>query len=123
MKITKRKDLPKCVRRFKQLKGICVGGCVDKSEGIRQDHIAHAHSCTKKYKGWICLRYRYQLRERLTLLHEVAHLIVDSPKALPHGKEWKKTVVDIGGTFKSYRYIRNGGEYEYLDFTYRHNKG
>ena len=121
VKITKRKNFPKCIRKFKELKGICIGECVNKNSSIDKNHSAHAHSWSKP-KGWICLRYKYQLKEKLTLLHEVAHLIANSPGTLPHGKEWKKAVKDIGGTFKSYKYTHNGHVYEYLDFTYRNRR-
>ena len=66
--------------------------------------VAHTHS-TKgcKNQGWMCLRYKYQLKERLTLLHEVAHLIANTDEKTPdHGKKWRETVVDIGGTCGAY---------------------
>src|SRR5277367_2206873 len=120
MRITKRKDFPKCVRHFKELKGICIGECIYSNGEIDKDHLAHAHCFFGKHQGWICLRYRQQLKERLTLLHEVAHLIANVFSDIPpHGKLWKNTVVAIGGTYKSYSYIHNYREYEYLDYTHR----
>src|SRR5258708_3203530 len=118
--IKKRSDLPKCVRSFKQLKGICVGACIDKDDVIAKRGKAHAHCHKKdKYKGWICLRYKYHLKERLTLLHEMAHLI--SPAKPYHGKKWKAALVKIGGTFKSYTYTHSGIPHKYMDYTYRNN--
>lgn len=123
MKITKRSDFPKCLQPFKQLKGICIGKCVNKNNTISTNHIAHAHCYGDGFRGWICLRFKYQLRERLTLLHEVAHLIANkSPKTPSHGKKWKDTVVKIGGTYKSYSYTHNYRTYTYLDFTRRSNR-
>ena|SRR5271166_2423930 len=125
MKIRKRNQFPKCIRRFKQLKGICIGACVDNtSDGISKKHVAHAH-CWKgdRNKGWICLRYKYQLKEKLTLLHEIAHLIANADdKVPPHGKKWKKVLLEIGGTFKSFRYTHNGITRQNIDYTYRSTK-
>lgn len=123
MKITKRSQLPKCVRHIKQLKGICVGKCVNKNGCINKNHAAHAHPYNwDSNQGWICLRYKYRLRQKLTLLHEVAHLIANfDPKTPPHGRKWKQAVIKIGGTFKEYRYRLRGRTYIHIDYTYRNN--
>ena len=124
MRITKRGQLPKCVRQFKQLKGIHIGKCIDKICDFDDGHVAHAHShIGDKYRGWICLRYKYQLKERLTLLHEVAHLIANWCRLIPpHGKKWKEALLDIGGTFKAFRYTHNGITRENIDYTHRSTK-
>lgn len=123
--IKKRKDFPKCIRHFKELKGICVGNCVSKSYNMHdkdKDEAAHAHyKWSHSYPGWICLRYKYQLKERLTLLHEVAHLIANTTRSVPHhGKKWKAVVKAIGGTLKPY-WSADG--YKYLDYTKRGKYG
>jgi len=124
MKIKKRSLFPKWIRHFKELKGISVGECVDSASAISDEHIGHAHACNgDPHQGWICLKYKFHLTNKLTLLHEVAHLIANKkPGVRPHGKEWKKVVVDIGGTFKSFVYKRGSKYYRNLDYTYRNNK-
>lgn len=123
MKITKRSQLPKCIRHFKQVKGICIGQCIDKDDTIDKKHVAHAHSHRDNaYRGWICLRYKYRLRQKLTLLHEVAHLIANSnPKTPTHGKKWKQAVVQIGGTFQAFEYRIGNWISINIDYTHRHN--
>lgn len=123
MKIKKRSELPKCVRHFKQLKGICIGECIDKNYAIGKNHAGHAHCFGDQFQGWICLKYKYQLKERLTLLHEVAHLIANTSPTTPfHGKAWREAVVSIGGTFKSYSYTHGNTINTYIDYTYRARK-
>ncbi len=105
--IRRRSKFPKYVRHFVELKGICVGECINKSLLISTNEepaIGHAHSDhLDPYRGWICLEHKYLLKEKYTLLHEVAHLIANKFSWIPdHGKEWRKVVVKIGGTFKPY---------------------
>jgi hypothetical protein len=126
--LKKRSDFPKCIRHFKELKGICIGECVytptvwyRDSLAIDPGYSAHAHSDHGfPYSGWICMNYKCQLKDRGLLLHEMAHLLVGQ-RHLPgftHGKEWKKMVVSIGGTFKTC--FSPDGKHEYYDYTYRH---
>jgi hypothetical protein len=122
IKITKRSEFPKCVQKFKELKGICIGGCVDKDVSFTNDDCwAHSHSNSyDKYTGWICLHYKYQLKHKLLLLHEVAHLIANKQKNTHHhGTRWKQAVSYIGGTYKAYTYQYKGEPQYHLDFTYR----
>ena len=104
MIIRKRHKLPKIVRSFKELKGICVGKCIIRGQSIEDDCWAHCHSIKgHKHEGWICLKYKYQLREKYLLLHEVAHLIACKNWNTPqHGKRWRKVLKTIGGTLKSF---------------------
>ena len=101
--IKDRKSFPACIRHFKELKGICVGGCSRRGAGdLPVGVMAHAHTTHRRsHQGWICLRYKYQLKERHTLLHEVAHLLV--PHKIYHGKVWRDMVVKIGGTIEPFR--------------------
>jgi hypothetical protein len=122
MKITKRSQFPKCIRHFKEVKGIALRECI---EGLDMgDHIAHAHSDSKDpYQGWICMRYKFLVRQKLTLLHEVAHLIANKSNCTPpHGKKWKQVLLAIGGTFKEFSYKVNKITRTNLDYTYRNNK-
>lgn len=123
IKITKRSEFPKCVQKFKELKGICIGGCVDKGFSMLDRHVAHAHCWHQKNQGWICLRYKYQLRQKQTMLHEVAHLIANKSSRTPfHGKKWKATLCEIGGSYKEYSYALSHNRREIsLDYTYRSN--
>lgn len=122
IKLTKRSQFPSYARRFKELKGICIGGCVDPDNGFSKGHIAHAHSRPSKFQGWVCFSYRYHLR-KLVLLHEIAHLIANKRKGIPwHGKKWKDALVKIGGTFKSFSYIYKDRIFTNLDYTYRNTK-
>ena len=120
MKIKKRSLFPKCLQKFKELKGICVRECI---AGIDMtDHAAHAHSASMDaYHGWICLKHAYHLREKLTLLHEMAHLLANTHPGTPHhGAAWKKMVTAIGGTFKAYTYKRGKYTVTYQDYTNRY---
>jgi hypothetical protein len=102
--IKNKSKFPKCVQSFKELKGICIGKCIDKFSEIPTEHYAHAHSVNgDSHQGWICLKYKFQLKEKYTLLHEVAHLMANKLCSVPiHGKKWRKAVIEIGGTYKSY---------------------
>jgi hypothetical protein len=124
--IKKRADFPEVIRNFKQIKGICVGGCVDKDFPIDKKHAAHAHyNKADFYHGWICFRWKYQLKEKFTLLHEVAHiiagpLIVKRGKKwmrISHPKKWREKVAEIGGTYYPYySYYKNK---KYLDYSHK----
>lgn len=107
--IKRRSKLPKCIRRFMELKGICVGQCINPKSKIEDDCDAHAHSnYFDLNRGFICVRYKYHLREKYLLLHEVAHLIVNKTENIPHhGKAWKKVVAEIGGTYLPYPSYNN----------------
>ncbi len=105
--ITKRSEFPKCVRQFKELKGICVGSCIDPFDVSfdRYNYPAHAHiEGTIGRSGWICLRDQSLLNNKPLLLHEVAHLIAGNitPTLLGHGKRWRDIVVRIGGSLEPY---------------------
>ena len=123
MKITNRKHFPSYLQRFLRLKGICIGTCINKNSDMDDLHVAHAHSSwNDPFCGWICLRHKFRLKQKLLMLHEMAHLIANVIPTTPaHGKLWKETVIHIGGTFKTFQYKTNGKVYEYLDYTHRHH--
>jgi len=124
VKIKKRSQFPECIRHFKELKGICIGECIDNIQ-FGKSEAAHAHCYDgDPYQGWICLKHKYQLKSKLILLHEVAHLIANRHiESVPHGKGWKKVLLSIGGTFKSFIYNRRGRKArETIDYTYRSRK-
>lgn len=96
--IKNRNKFPVCIRNFTVLRGISIGKCVDSST-IKNS--AHAHTePIDPFHGWICLKYRFQLKEKFLLLHEIAHLL--APVKTHHGKAWQKIVVKIGGTTKPF---------------------
>jgi hypothetical protein len=105
--ITDRNQFPEYVRQHECLKGIAVGACI---KGLYIDpvkELAHAHM-HGKHKGWVCMLSELQ-GHKLALLHEVAHLLHSSFFELfhvPHGKEWRKYVVSIGGSYKAFRINR-----------------
>lgn len=123
IKLIRKYQFPKYLRKFKELKGICIGGCIDKERGIKEKHWAHAHphGGFDKYAGWICLRHQFQLKMKLLMLHEMAHLLTPW-YCTTHGKEWRKALLSIGGTFKSFVYRMNNKIYTNLDYTYRPRK-
>lgn len=111
--IEKRKDFPKCLRDHKQIKAISIGKCIGINHLDRRG--AHAHTDpTDKHYGWVCLSMHSQLRERFTLLHELAHFMV-SPSKPSHGKDWRKAVVKLGGTYKAFHSYHK--DYEYEDYS------
>jgi hypothetical protein len=119
-----RKDFPKCVRQFSELKGICVGECIDKTYAFNPDPMREAGHChiVGSFEGWICLTRKFQLKEKYTLLHELAHIITHNRYGFQiksHGKEWKKVVVEIGGTYKAYVCLGYGKKRRYRDYTHR----
>jgi hypothetical protein len=121
--IKKRSNFPKCVQEFKELKGICVGECIDNLGYYPPDSTrigrypypeAHAHSHNgDPWQGYICLAYKRLLADHYTLLHEVAHLIANTKNEPSHGKEWRTAVMSIGGTYKPYEFWYRGKDYSY----------
>ena len=62
------------------VKGIFVGGCVERGDGSRFRAKAHAHtSKIDKYKGWICFLsakrlYTQHWKPSRLMWHEAAHI-------------------------------------------------
>ena len=77
------------------VKGVFVGGCVERGDGSRFRAKAHAHdSKTDPYCGWLCFLSAKRLSCRELLLHELAHLIAKAG----HVDKWRKVLLDLGGT-------------------------
>lgn len=118
-KIIKPSNFPDCVREYDFLIGISVGSCIDPNnhEPMMGDIYEEAHSHSyydDPYKGWICLGYECLLHDKYALLHEVAHLIANKSILVPaHGKEWRRAVKAIGGTYKPYTWFHNGIDLSY----------
>lgn len=75
------------------LEGVFVGGCISRGVGSRFRAKAHAH-IDGKHKGWICFRSAKWLHLPELWLHEIAHIIA----GVGHTDEWRKVLLDIGGT-------------------------
>jgi hypothetical protein len=125
LKLTQRSQFPACLQPIEQVEGICVGRCVDRQKGDAKlatriinpnQQIAHVHVHTITYHGWICLAWKFLLKEERVLLHEAAHLI--APSHSGHGKEWRKALVAIGGTYKAYEINFRDYVIPILDYTY-----
>lgn len=119
--ITNRRFFPQFLRKFKQVKGVCLGECVDgcsiEEDCLRDCHndgfdiVAHAHSSpADEYRGWICLSTQVLLFDELTILHEVAHIL--SPGG--HDKYWRATLKNIGGTFHKHSFLN----FSYPDYSH-----
>ncbi len=81
------------VLKFPEVKGIFVGGCIDRGEGSSFRAKAHSHT-TGTNKGWICVRAHRRINDRMLMLHEAAHIIT----GLGHVDKWRMKLIEIGGT-------------------------
>lgn len=79
--------------KFEQVIGVFAGGCVERGEGSRFHHKAHAHT-RGEHKGWICVLSPKRLGERLLMLHEAAHILTGGG----HDDKWRAKLLEIGGT-------------------------
>lgn len=119
--ITDRSLFPKCIRQFNEVRKICVGGCyrgeenyiVDGEKFFAHAHVIKAEYCLRpeydEFRGVICLKHKFLLRNKNLLLHEVAHLLTPHDS---HGKDWKETLLKIGGTTKRY-WVWGGWRYPF----------
>lgn len=85
-------------RKDGTIKGIFLGGCVDRGDGSSFRRKAHAHTRTKINQGWICVRSRHRLmndkgKPSLLMWHELAHLISKQG----HTNKWRKTMRELCG--------------------------
>lgn len=79
--------------RHPEVRGVFVGGCVDRGVGSKFRAKAHAHTGGKNL-GWICFRSARWLHVRELLLHELAHIVVREG----HTRRWRAFLLQIGGT-------------------------
>lgn len=96
--IINRDEFPECIRQYKEVRGIAIGGCIFDIERSQKPYepvgeIAHCHTGWNVHKGFMCSKYDI-LFDRLVLLHEAAHLITGQG----HTKKWKEKCLQIGGT-------------------------
>ena len=82
-----------------ELKGVFVGGCVDRGDGSSFRAKAHAHT-KEPNQGWICVRSAKRLyvqgtnRPSTLMWHELAHILTGHG----HDDTWRKEVGRLGGT-------------------------
>ena len=86
-------------QHYPELKGVFVGGCVDRGDGSSFRAKAHAHT-KEPNKGWICVRSAKRLyvqgttRPSKLMWHELAHIMTGHG----HDDTWRKEVRWLGGT-------------------------
>ena len=124
---------PACIPEHKEVAGVCIGGCIVSKKYLK-DHdgsdwikvpknkkqfgyrgiLAHAHSYDG-FHGWICSplcildisrECHYQ-----TLLHEIAHVIVENKRGtIDHTKKWQNKFIELGGDPDEVKRYQKGGE-------------
>lgn len=84
--------MPKELQR-PEVRGVFVGGCVERGDGSRFRAKAHAHT-DGEHAGWICYLSAKRLPIREIALHELAHILSGEG----HTDKWRETLLAIGGT-------------------------
>jgi len=86
-------------QQYPELKGVFVGGCIDRGDGSSFRAKAHAHT-KEPNQGWICVRSAKRLyvqgtnRPSKLMWHELAHILIGHG----HDDTWRKEVRRLGGT-------------------------
>lgn len=91
--------------QYEEVKGVFVGGCVDRGEGSRFRAKAHAHTSGMN-KGWLCFLSIKRIMEPMLVKHEVAHLLTEDR----HTDKWREKVLKLGGTLDACNSIIDGQE-------------
>lgn len=107
------KILKLSLSQFPEVKGVFVGGCVERGEGSSFRRKAHAHNDKRNndsYFGWVCFRSWRRVgtytmnasslfdgeitKPSMLMKHEAAHILTPN-----HGHDdvWRKKVREIGG--------------------------
>lgn len=76
-----------------ELRGVFIGGCVERGVGSSFRAKAHAHTHGSN-RGWICFRSDMWLACRELWLHEIAHVVTREG----HTDRWRAFLVQLGGT-------------------------
>lgn len=81
-----------------EVKGVFVGGCVERGDGSSFRAIAHAHTSKRdEQHGWICVRspkrlYTANGTPSQTMLHELAHIVTGQG----HTDKWRTKARELG---------------------------
>jgi hypothetical protein len=95
-KIIPKNQWPKYLLNFKEIKAIYYGGCPNNL--LLNKQLAHIHR-----DGIICLRYKYYIRIKYLILHELAHILAGSDRLNRwHTNKWRKSLLKLGGTLKPF---------------------
>lgn len=91
-------------KKYPEVKGVFIGGCVERGDGSSFRAKAHAHFAGD-YKGWICLRSAKRLYTATgvpsnLMLHELAHVLTNKG----HVQEWADTARKLGCKIPKGRY-------------------
>lgn len=82
-----------------EVKGVFVGGCVERGVGSSFRRQAHAHNSHKsEWFGWICVRSGKRVltatgKPTTLMLHEYAHILVPNQG---HTVKWAAALVKLG---------------------------
>lgn len=87
-----------------EVKGVFVGGCIDRGEGSRFRAKAHAHT-EEPNKGWLCFLSIKRINEPMLVKHELAHLLTGQG----HTDKWRTKVLQLGGTLDQCNSVIDGG--------------
>lgn len=85
-----------CLQPHPSLKGVFVGGCVERGDGSSFRASAHAHS-EGAWKGWICVRGALEgrggekLRDLPLMVHELAHIASNAG----HTGKWRRAYTQL----------------------------
>jgi len=83
-------------KKYKEVKGVFVGGCVDRGDGSRFRRMAHAHTHNPNI-GWICVLspkrlYNSNNGASQLMLHELAHILT----LQGHTDKWREQAHQLG---------------------------
>ena len=92
--IISRKDWPVELLRSHTVKGVFVGGCIERGVGSSFRAKAHAHCKGGEFVGWLCFRRADRLTNRTIVIHELAHLVTGHG----HTDTWRAMVIKLGGS-------------------------
>lgn len=97
-------------KEYPEVKGVFVGGCVERGDGSSFRAKAHAHWVNgKDSDSWICVRsakrlYNAKGEPSNIMKHELAHIITGKG----HTQVWADKLRQLGGSIPKnrYRYVR-----------------
>jgi hypothetical protein len=118
--VTERNDMPvidyQPFKNHPELKGVFVGGCVERGDGSSFRAMAHAHYVNGKASdNWICVRSPKRLYNATggaseLMKHELAHILTNKG----HTDPWRSKLKELGGKVdywytKEYNLCRRAG--------------